>query len=162
MKTAEYIVSLSEGIITPALLPAITFLTAAAISFSTGSSWATMSILVPVIVPMAIQLLGGDGNEAVQTPIFLSSFAAVLSGAVFGDHCSPISDTTVLSSTASGADHIDHVRTQLPYALVSAGIALFTGFIFVGMGIPLLFSHVLGISLVVISVRFLGKTVLIK
>ncbi len=103
MKTAEYIVSLSSGIITPKLLPAITFITAAAISFSTGSSWATMSILVPVIVPMAIQLLGGNGNEAVQTPIFLSSFAAVLSGSVFGDHCSPISDTTILSSTASGS-----------------------------------------------------------
>lgn len=162
MKTAEYIVSLSSGFITPKLLPAITFITAAAISFSTGSSWATMSILVPVIVPMAIQLLGGNGNEAVQTPIFLSSFAAVLSGSVFGDHCSPISDTTVLSSTASGADHIDHVRTQLPYALVSAGIALFTGFIFVGMGISLLLSHVLGIALVAAVVRFFGKTIIVK
>jgi len=108
IKTAEYIVELTKDFLTPALLPPITFITAALISFSTGSSWATMSILVPVTVPMVIQLMGGDYNVAVQSPIFISTFAAVLSGSVFGDHSSPIADTTVLSSTACGADHISH------------------------------------------------------
>lgn len=159
MKTAEYIVNLTSGYLTPFLLPTITFLTAAGISFSTGSSWATMSILVPVTVPMAIQLIGGDGNQVVQDPIFLSTFAGVLSGSVFGDHCSPISDTTVLSSTASGADHIDHVRTQLPYALISAGISLLAGYIIIGLGISWVVSVVIGIVLVLIILKFFGRTI---
>ena len=160
MKTAEYIVDLTSGFLTPALLPAVTFFTAAVISFSTGSSWATMSILVPVTVPMSIQLLGGEGNQVVQDPIFLSTFAGVLSGSVFGDHCSPISDTTVLSSTASGSDHIDHVRTQLPYALISGVIALLAGYIFTGLGISLIVSLSVGLVLVIGVLKIFGKPIL--
>ena len=160
MKTAEYIVDLTSGFLTPALLPAVTFFTAAVISFSTGSSWATMSILVPVTVPMAIQLLGGEGNQVVQDPIFLSTFAGVLSGSVFGDHCSPISDTTVLSSTASGSDHIDHVRTQLPYAVISGVIALLAGYIFTGLGISLIVSLSVGLVLVTGFLKIFGKPIL--
>ncbi len=160
MKTAEYIVDLTSGFLTPALLPAVTFFTASVISFSTGSSWATMSILVPVTVPMSIQLLGGEGNQVVQDPIFLSTFAGVLSGSVFGDHCSPISDTTVLSSTASGSDHIDHVRTQLPYALISGVIALLAGYIFTGLGISLIVSLSVGLVLVIGVLKIFGKPIL--
>ena len=160
MKTAEYIVDLTSGFLTPVLLPAVTFFTAAVISFSTGSSWATMSILVPVTVPMSIQLLGGEGNQVVQDPIFLSTFAGVLSGSVFGDHCSPISDTTVLSSTASGSDHIDHVRTQLPYALISGVIALLAGYIFTGLGISLIVSLSVGLVLVIGVLKIFGKPIL--
>ncbi len=160
MKTAEYIVDLTSGFLTPALLPAVTFFTAAVISFSTGSSWATMSILVPVTVPMSIQLLGGEGNQVVQDPIFLSTFAGVLSGSVFGDHCSPISDTTVLSSTASGSDHIDHVRTQLPYAVISGVIALLAGYIFTGLGISLIVSLSVGLVLVIGFLKIFGKPIL--
>lgn len=159
IKTAEYIVEITKNFLTPSLLPPITFITAALISFATGSSWATMSILVPVTVPMAIQLMAGDPNAIVQTPIFFSTFAAVLSGSVFGDHSSPIADTTVLSSTASGADHIDHVRTQLPYALVCAGIALVGGYYLTGIGINVFISIIVGIGLAVAVLKFFGKTV---
>lgn len=159
IKTAEYIVDLTKDFLTPALLPPVTFITAALVSFSTGSSWATMSILVPVTVPMAIQLMGGDNNAIVQTPIFISTFAAVLSGSVFGDHSSPIADTTVLSSTASGADHIDHVRTQLPYALVCAGIALVAGYFLTGIGMNVFISIFVGIGLSVAILKIFGKTV---
>ena len=151
---------LTSGFLTPVLLPAVTFITAAIISFSTGSSWATMSILVPVTVPMSIQLMGGDGNQVVQDPIFLSTFAGVLSGSVFGDHCSPISDTTVLSSTASGSDHIDHVRTQLPYAIVCGVVALLAGYIFTGLGISLIVSLSVGLVLVIGVLKIFGKPIL--
>ncbi len=159
IKTAEYIVDLTKDFLTPALLPPITFITAALISFSTGSSWATMSILVPVTVPMAIQIMGGDNNAVVQSPIFISTFAAVLSGSVFGDHSSPIADTTVLSSTASGADHIDHVRTQLPYALVCAAIALVAGYFLTGIGVNVIISIIVGIGLSIAVLKFFGKIV---
>jgi Na+/H+ antiporter NhaC len=82
-----------------------------------------MAILIPLVVPLAVALGGGLGGGA-ATGAFVGGIAAVLAGAIFGDHCSPISDTTVLSSMASGCDHVDHVRTQLPYALVVAGVSL--------------------------------------
>jgi len=159
IKTAEYIVEATKNFLTPALLPAITFVTAALISFATGSSWATMSILVPVTVPMAIQLMQGDPNAIVQTPIFISTFAAVLSGSVFGDHSSPVADTTILSSTASGADHIDHVRTQLPYALICAAIALIGGYFLTGIGVNVFVSILVGCAMAFAFLKFFGKTV---
>ncbi len=153
LKTAEFIITHARDFISPVLLPIITFILAALISFSTGTSWGTMSILVPLIAPLAIRLTNGDINSQ----IFLSSFAAVLSGATFGDHCSPISDTTILSSMASGADHIDHVKTQIPYALTAAGFAMFLGYIPAGLGIhsPLLMLGTLG--LIVLFVYFVGN-----
>lgn len=157
LDTAGYLVSLSKGILSPAMLPAITFLTASAISFSTGTSWATMSILVPIIMPMAIQLLGTDPDTVVASPIFTSTFAAILSGSVFGDHCSPISDTTILSSMASGSDHIDHVRTQLPYAVSVASVALVFGYIPIGLGIPWSISILTGIAMLFGIIKIFGK-----
>lgn len=159
LHTAEYLVNVTEGILTPALFPAITFITAAAISFSTGSSWATMSILVPIIMPMAIELMEMDPNLVVESPIFIATFAAILSGATLGDHCSPISDTTILSSMASGSDHIDHVRTQLPYAVTVGAIALVTGYLIIGFGGSWWLAFGLGLSLTVIAVRSLGRSV---
>jgi len=159
LNTATYLVSLSEGIISPGMLPAITFITSAAISFSTGTSWATMSILVPIIMPMALQLLGSDPNVVVSSPIFTSTFAAILSGSVFGDHCSPISDTTILSSMATGSDHIDHVRTQLPYAVTVGVIALLAGYIPIGFGLPFWVSIIIGMVLVFLVIKIFGKKV---
>lgn len=157
--TAEYLVSISSSFLTPQVLPAIIFLTAAAISFSTGTSWATMSILVPIVMPMAMQLMDGSPNEIVNSPIFVSTFASILSGSVLGDHCSPISDTTILSSTASGADHIDHVRTQLPYALTVGIVALLVGYLFIGFGGNLLVSLTVGIVILLIILLIFGKSV---
>lgn len=157
--TAQFLVEISSSFLTPQILPAVIFITAAAISFSTGSSWATMSILVPIVMPMAIQLLQGTPDEVVASPIFVSTFAAILSGSVFGDHCSPISDTTILSSIASGSDHIDHVRTQLPYALTVGVVALLAGYLFVGFGGKLSIAIITGIILLFIIIMVFGKPI---
>ena len=108
--TGEYVASLSRDFLNPSLIAPILFITSAFISFSTGTSWGTFAIMIPIAVPTALDA---------SSPLALS-IAAVLSGSVFGDHCSPISDTTIVSSMASACDHIDHVRTQLPYAVTMA------------------------------------------
>ena len=159
MKTAEFLVGISAEVLSPSLLPLVTFLTAAAISFSTGSSWATMSILVPVVVPMAVQLMNIEANTVVHDPIFLSTFAAILSGSVFGDHCSPISDTTILSSTATCSDHIDHVRTQMPYSVSVAVIAMLVGYGGIGLNLSLPVILLVSILLLAVQFRFYAKPI---
>ncbi len=156
VKTADYIISLTNGILTPNLLPIVTFVTAAIVSFCTGSSWGTMPILVPIAVPLAFNLLGGeDPNAILSHPVYLATFASILSGCVFGDHCSPLSDTTILSSIASGSDHIDHVRTQLPYAVTTGIISLFLGYALVGF-IPVFLLIIFGAIAVIFIVNKLG------
>jgi len=118
MKTAEYVVYVTQDWMSLKLLPVIIFLISAFVSFSTGTSWGTYAIMIPIAVPLAYQFSGQEIDLLV-----LSSFAAVAGGGVFGDHCSPLSDTTVLSSLGSACDHIDHVKTQLPYALTAAAAA---------------------------------------
>ncbi|MBF4694385.1 Na+/H+ antiporter NhaC family protein [Fusibacter ferrireducens] len=118
MGTANYIISITETWLTPNLLPFVTFLIAATISFSTGSSWGTFAIVMPIAAPLAFNF---SGNEI--TFLVLATVSAVAGGGVFGDHCSPLSDTTILASTGAAADHIDHVKTQIPYALTAAGFA---------------------------------------
>jgi tetracycline resistance efflux pump len=108
--TGVYVASLSKDFLNPSVIAPILFITSAFISFSTGTSWGTFAIMIPIAVPTAVY---ADAS----LPL---SVAAVLSGSVFGDHCSPISDTTIVSSMASACDHIDHVRTQLPYAVTVA------------------------------------------
>jgi len=117
--TAHYILDVTQSWMTPTLLPLIAFAAAAIISFATGTSWGTYGILIPIAVPLAVTLAGGDINTSV-----LATIAAIAGGGVFGDHCSPLSDTTILSSTGAASDHMDHVKTQVPYALVAAGICL--------------------------------------
>lgn len=127
--TANYILSLTESWMTPKLLPTIVFFSAASISFSTGTSWGTFGIMMPIAAPLAFTLSGG-----VVTPMVLAAIGAVAGGGVFGDHCSPLSDTTILSSTGAASDHIDHVKTQIPYAMTAAGVSLvlflLLGFVF--------------------------------
>jgi Na+/H+ antiporter NhaC len=129
LKTAEYVVSLTEEWLLPNLLPMITFLLAGLISFSTGTSWGTYAIMIPIAIPLAFQFTGGEVNTLIY-----GTFAAIAGGGVFGDHCSPLSDTTVLSSLGSACDHIDHVKTQLLYTLITGGIAmvLYLGIGFIG------------------------------
>jgi Na+/H+ antiporter NhaC len=131
--TAPYLTELLSDKIAPAALPCILFLLAAAISFATGTSWGTMSILLPLVVGLAYSLGEQTGIQGDQVAIggkllMFMSIGAVLEGAIFGDHCSPISDTTILSSTASASDHIDHTRTQMVYALTTMTIALCLGY----------------------------------
>ncbi|WP_447044800.1 Na+/H+ antiporter NhaC family protein [Vreelandella sp. H-I2] len=115
---ANYLVSISEGLITPNLLPAIIFFVAAVISFSTGTSWGTFAITIPIALAMSMELTGSMYN-----PLVFMSIAAATGGGVFGDHCSPLSDTSVLASIGAGSDHMDHIRTQFPYALLVAFIS---------------------------------------
>lgn len=130
MGTANYIISLTENFLTPHMLPAIIFLVSAIMAFATGSSWGTFAICMPIALPLAFSFTNNQ-----MSILIVASFAAVAGGGVFGDHCSPLSDTTVLSSTGAAADHIDHVKTQLPYALVCGALALVAylvvGFMFV-------------------------------
>lgn len=119
MGTANYIIELSQGFLTPHLLPAIIFIIASIMAFATGSSWGTFAICMPIALPLAFNFSGGE-----LTTLVVACFAAVAGGGVFGDHCSPLSDTTVLSSTGAAADHIDHVKTQLPYSLVCGTLAV--------------------------------------
>ncbi|MCF6318671.1 MAG: sodium:proton exchanger [Proteobacteria bacterium] len=119
---ANYIVELADGSFPPVFIPVIAFLVGAIISFSTGSSWGTFAIMFPLIIPMAYQL---------DAPMYVC-IGAVLSGGLFGDHCSPISDTTILSATGAGCTQIDHVKTQLPYALFN-GSCCVVAFVFAGV-----------------------------
>jgi len=114
----QYIISLTEGWMTSGLLPLVTFITGAMISFFTGTSWGTYAILTPFVLPVAMNLSGGEVNSLV-----LATVGAVVGGGLFGDHCSPVSDTTCLSSFGAGSDHMDHVTTQLPYAMTAGVLA---------------------------------------
>ena len=120
--TGVYVANLVSGNISPVFLAPLVFLVSAFIAFSVGSSWGTFAIMIPIAVPIAMTL-------GIPVPLMLG---ASISGAIFGDHASPISDTTVLASMASASDHIDHVRTQLPYALIAASIATL-GFLLIGL-----------------------------
>lgn len=134
--TAAYVVSAVEGVMSPIALPIITFILSAFIALATGTSWGTMAIVTPLVIPLAV---------SIGTPLPIA-ISAVLTGAVMGDHCSPISDTTVMSSTFSGSDHIDHVKTQLPYAIVVALIAAIC-YILAGIGLPVLIDLIIGIGI---------------
>jgi Na+/H+ antiporter NhaC len=114
----EYIISVTRAWMTTGLLPVATFITGALISFFTGTAWGTYAIVTPFVMPVALSLSGGT----ISSVVFLT-VGAVVSGGIFGDHCSPVSDTTCLSSFGAGSDHIDHVATQLPYALVCGILA---------------------------------------
>ena len=147
--TAGFLIGITDGVLTPKLIPLLVFLVATVTAFATGTSWGTMAILMPIAVPMAYTL-GGPLSPAI---------ASVLTGSIFGDHCSPISDTTILSSMASGCDHMDHVKTQLPYALLGAVVAGVIGFLPAGFGVSSLILLPLGIIVMILVFRVIGKPV---
>jgi Na+/H+ antiporter NhaC len=158
--TAPYLAQLLSERLPLGLLPAIVFVTAAAISFATGTSWGTMAILLPVVIPLTVSLGGGvafEGGESYS--ILLGVISSVLAGAIFGDHCSPISDTTVLSSMAAGCDHVDHVRTQLPYAILVAAVTVPIGDVATGYGLPNWIALVAGAAILYALVRGLGTPI---
>ena len=158
--TADYLVSLVGDRLHPGLLPTLVFIIAAATAFSTGSSWGTMGILLPLMVPLAWALMAASGMAgAAHLPILYATVAAVMGGAVWGDHCSPISDTTILSSMASQCDHIEHVRTQLPYALSGGVIAILAGTLPAGFGVPWWICLSVGMAATIALVRGMGKRI---
>jgi Na+/H+ antiporter NhaC len=159
LNTAGFLVELSSGYVSAAWVPTIAFLLSAAVSFATGSSFTTMGLLMPLFITMTHYLLVGEAEPNPNDPLMLASIGAVLAGAIFGDHCSPISDTTVLSSAASGCDHLRHVATQMPYAVAVGAIALLLGYVPVGFGFSPLIMLPLGVLAVYALVQFVGRPV---
>ncbi len=158
MHTADYLTSLVAGNISAYWMPLLTFLMAGAIAFATGSSWGTMAILYPLILPTTWSLcISNDMEMAACMPIFYNVISCVLAGAVFGDHCSPISDTTILSSLATNCNHIDHVRTQFPYAMTVGIVSIFLGTFSVMVGLPAIVNYAIGAVVLFAVVNFLGK-----
>lgn len=160
LHTADFIIQIIKNTeLKPSYLPILSFLVSAIISFSTGTSWGTMAIMYPLILPATWFLCNESGmsfKESVE--VFAHVSATVISGSVFGDHCSPISDTTILSSLSSSCNHIQHVRTQIPYAIFSALISMFFGTFLVENGLNICIAYIIMISVVVGFIFFIGKS----
>jgi Na+/H+ antiporter NhaC len=161
MHTAEFVSQLLlQWSISPLVVPALTFLLAALIGFSTGTSWGTMAILYPLILPASWMLSMDQGFSVDATmPLFYNVVASVMAGAVMGDHCSPISDTTIMSSMASGCNHLQHVNTQLPYALTVGAVALLIGVLPTALGLPSWLAFTVAIAILAAIVRFVGSKI---
>jgi Na+/H+ antiporter NhaC len=160
LHTADYVVSLISGLVSPVWLPVLTFAISAVIALATGTSWGTMAILMALVIPICheLSIAAGHGLESgVYYTLMVGTISSVLAGSVWGDHCSPISDTTILSSMASGCDHVDHVRTQLPYALGIGVLGMLVGDIPTAFGLSPWISILLGTAVIIIGVRFLFK-----
>ncbi len=150
--TAKYLVSLLSGSLPNFLLPSLIFILGAVISFATGTAYGTMGILMPLAIPLAYSMNPDMSYVIVST-------SAVLTGAIFGDHCSPISDTTILSSMGSGCNHIAHVNTQIWYSLFIAVITILFGYIPAGFGIKWYIILPIAIIVVYLGIQVLGKKV---
>lgn len=162
LATGAAVGELLQQMLRPEWMPTIVFVLAAVVAFCTGTSWGTMGILMALVIQTTHQLLATQGNGAgvaADDPVLIASIGSVLAGAIFGDHCSPISDTTILSSQASGCDHVAHVWTQLPYALVVAAIAILCGTIPIGFGFPVTAALLLGTLALVAALLLAGGKV---
>jgi len=160
LNTATFLSAVLSARLPAGFLPSAVFIVGALVSFATGSSWGTMAILFPLAVPLSLQMGAvADPAAGAAYGLLLATVAAVMGGALFGDHCSPISDTTILSSMASGCDHVDHVRTQLPYALLVAGVAVVLGSIPAGYGVSPWISLAVGLAVMAGVVRYVGQPV---
>jgi Na+/H+ antiporter NhaC len=158
--TGPYLSSLLSETLPLRLLPVLVFITAALISFATGTSWGTMSILFPVVIPLAVAMGAGVGfDQGTHYSVLLGVVSSIMAGSIFGDHCSPISDTTVMSSMASACDHVDHVRTQMPYAVTVAAVAMLVGDIPSAYGLNPGISLVVGLLILFVVLRVLGRRV---
>ncbi len=161
MHTAVFITdALRYFHLSPQWVPALAFVFSAIIAFSTGSSWGTMAIIYPLILPACWKIAmeyGWDHDMAL--PVFYNVVSSVLAGSVLGDHCSPISDTTILSSLASSCNHLSHVRTQMPYALVVGGVSLLLGTIPAAFGINTIWLFLIGLAILYFIVHKWGKVV---
>lgn len=158
--TGSHLAEMIKGSIPLALMPTITFVLACGIAFSTGTSWGTMSLVIPLTIQTLWAMLGDMETAAkIHDPIMIACIGSVLAGAIFGDHCSPISDTTVLSARASDCDLIAHTRTQMPYALTVAGISILCGTLPIGFGAPAWLLLILGTVAMIAVVLLVGQKV---
>ena len=158
--TSRYLVDLLSQSTPKIVLPAAIFMLGSFISFSTGTSYGTMGILMPLAIPLAsaVGMHSGLEGDALHAYMIVN-ISAVLTGAIFGDHCSPISDTTILSSMGAGCNHIDHVQTQMPYALTVCAISIFVGYFPVALGLSVWMVLPFGLLITALVVRFVGQRV---
>ena len=162
LHTAEYLVGITTGVVSPHWLPVLVFALSAAASFATGSSWGTMGILMPLVIPIShgLAIAGGHPvDDPVYYTLMLGTISSVLAGSVWGDHCSPISDTTILSSMSSACDHIAHVRTQIPYAVGIGVLGMIVGDIPTAYGLSPWVSLAVGVVVIVGGVMWIGQKV---
>ena len=152
LSTGGFLAAAVEGVLSPIWFPALLFIVASVTSFATGTSWGTMAILIPTAIPVAFSLDGGF--YGLTTMI---SLGAVLDGSIFGDHCSPISDTTIMSSIASECEPIHHVHTQLPYSLTVAALALICGYVPAALGVSPYLSISIAAAIIVLLLYIIGK-----
>ncbi len=158
--TANYVVSVATAAgVSAFLVPPLIFAAAAFISFTTGTSWGTFAIMMPIAIPLAWKLAVQQGlDPAMVELVTYASIASVFAGGIFGDHCSPISDTTIMSSMFTGADHIDHVNTQIPYALTAMTVSLVLFALFAaGVTHPAILLPI-GVALLIALHRLLNNT----
>ena len=155
--TAVYLSNLLSDAIPMFLLPSIIFIFGGIISFSTGSSYGTMGILMPLTIPLAIAVQPEGVPLDIEFIIICTS--AVLTGAIFGDHCSPISDTTILSSMGASCDQIEHVKTQMPYALFVASVTIIFGYIPAALGVSALVCTIVSCIVMTLFLYLVGKKV---
>ena len=140
-----------------ALVPAIVFILSALIAFATGTSWGTFAIMIPIVMPIAVGLAASKGfGDTASLNATLICVSAVLGGAVFGDHASPISDTTILSSTGAGCPHLEHVATQLPYAMTVAACS-FIGFLVGGFTLSAVVAWITALICFSLAMIFLPR-----
>ena len=151
--TGSFLAGLLSDNVATQMMPTIIFLLSSIVAFSSGTSWGTMALLMPIVITTMAQMTTAGPNE----PIMLATVGSVLAGAIFGDHCSPISDTTVLSSQASGCNHVAHVWTQMPYALLVALVSVVFGTIPVGFGVPVWLLLPIGLVVLIVVQRFIGR-----
>jgi len=160
LRTADYLISILSGAVEPMFLPILVFIVCSVICFSTGTSWGTMAIVIPIVIPLTFKLCAASGLSYEETNTLLYAVvSSVLAGSVFGDHCSPISDTTILSSMASRCNHIDHVQTQLPYAIVVGVACIIFGYLPAGFGFNPIISNLLIFASLIAFLMFFGKKV---
>jgi Na+/H+ antiporter NhaC len=156
--TADYLVSVFGETLNPYWMPALVLVLSALTAFATGSSWGTMGILMPLVVPLGWEIGNSTGIPPEMTlEVIYASVSAVLAGSVWGDHCSPISDTTILSSIATQCDHVEHVNTQLPYALIVGGISILAMISALVLNISVWIIYPAGVALIIGIIYKFGK-----
>ncbi len=151
--TANYLIGIVTDTMPAFMLPLLVFTISCVVAFATGTSWGTMAIMMPLAIPLSAAF---NGN--VLDSFMLATISAVLTGSIFGDHCSPISDTTIMSSMASAADHVDHIKTQFPYAVFVAFTAIAVGYLPAGLGMNPFISLGVGVVIIWAVLKFYGKS----
>lgn len=158
--TSTYLVELLSDEVPSYILPTVVFVLASFISFSTGTSYGTMGILMPLVVPLAFAIGGlNDMQDAQLHQYMITAIGSVLTGAIFGDHCSPISDTTILSSMGAGCEHLDHVSTQMPYSFAVGAMTILIGYLPVSLGLNVWICLLLGCVSMFLMLKLFGKKV---